>query len=88
MPSKYDFDNDYGDDFCLSGRRGGGGGGGSRGILNTRKKTQSKQKTHPDGRYNSKHIRISEAKKNYEKFNEKKSDLVEEKKTRKKGKHN
>ena len=81
MASKYDIDNEYGDDFCLSGSGKGGGGGGR---LGSRKKIKAKQKTNPDGRYNSKHIRIAESKKNYANLNEKKSDLVEPKKTKQK----
>ena len=79
MSSKYDIDNEYGDDFCLGGSGNGGGG-----RLGSRKKIKAKQKTNPDGRYNSKHIRIAESKRNYGNLNEKKSDIVEPKKNRNK----
>ena len=47
------------DDFSLQMERSGGGGGG---IVKEKKRKKKKQQQSPDGKYNSKHVRISQEK--------------------------
>jgi hypothetical protein len=53
MPLKYMYDDADADDFGLTSFKGGGG----------KKNNKSKDKKNPDGKYTSKHVRVSQEKK-------------------------